>query len=157
MNRNTRRPTAGLLALALAVLLGVVGGAAAQPAPGGGPGRRPYMRALRGGLAALNLTDDQKAKIKAIFQARRDSGAEFALKMRADAKTLRDLAGAASPDPAAVGAAYLKVKANRDQARAMGESLLTEIKGVLTPDQATKLDGYFTALKQLRGFQAPPG
>ncbi len=157
MNTNTRRPAAGLLVLALAVLLGAAGAASAQPAPGAGPGRRPFLRALRGGLAAVNLTDDQKTKIRAIFQARRDSGAELALQMRADAKSLRDLAGAASPDPAAVGAAYLKVKANRDQARAMGQSLLAEVKGVLTPDQATKLDGYFTALKQLRRFQAPPG
>jgi len=149
MNRITTARTAGLLALALAVALGATLVATAQPAPQG-PQGRPFMRALRGGLATLGLTDDQKTKIKAILTAKKDAGTALRQKMRADAESLHDLAKAATPDPAAVGTAFLKVKANREKARNMAEGALDEIKSALTPDQATKLDGYFAALKQLR-------
>jgi Spy/CpxP family protein refolding chaperone len=108
------------------------------------------MRALRGGLATLGLTDDQRTKIKAILTAKKDAGTALRQTMRTDARALHDLASAATPDPAAVGTAFLKVKANREKARTMAEGALGEIKSVLTPDQATKLDGYFAALKQLR-------
>jgi Spy/CpxP family protein refolding chaperone len=152
MNGNAKTGGAGLLALALTVALGAAAVAAAQPAASAGPGagHRPFIRALRGGLATVGLTDDQKTKIHTIIAAKKDSGVALRQKMRADATALRDLASAANPDPAAVGAAFLKVKANREAAHAMAAGVLTDVKAVLTPEQRTKLEGYFGALKQIR-------
>jgi Spy/CpxP family protein refolding chaperone len=149
MNRITTRLAVSVLALSLAVSLGATFAATAQPATEGRPGS-PFIRALRGGLATLGLTDDQKSEIKAVLLSKKEAGTALRQKMRADAKALHDLASAATPDPAAVGTAFLKVKTNREQARNMAEEALDEVKSVLTPDQATKLDGYFAAMKQLR-------
>ncbi len=155
MNRIAKRPGAALLAVALAVGLGAALAASAQPFGPGGPGGHggqagPFLRALRGGLATLDLTDDQKAKIRTILESKKDAGQALALTVRTDAKALHDLAAAPNPDPAAVGAAFLKVKADRDAVKNAMEGLLDEIKTVLTPDQQTKLDGYLAALKQMR-------
>lgn len=155
---NTKR-VAGLWGVALAVALGVALVAAAQPGPMAGPGRGhgPFIRALRGGLATLGLTDDQKTKIKAVLASKKDAGLALGLKMRTDASALHGLASAANPDPAAVGAAFLKVKANRDAARAMATGAIADVKAVLTPEQQTKLDGYLAALKQFRRVRAGRG
>ncbi len=153
MNRITTNRAAAFFALVLAVSLGATLAASAQPAAGGRPGR-PFIRAVRGGLATLDLTDDQKTEIKAILLSKKEAGTALRQKIRADARALQDLASASTPDPAAVGTAFLKVKANREQARNMAEGALDEIKRVLTPDQATKLDGCFAAMKQLRRHQA---
>ena len=152
MNSIAKRPGAGLLGVALTLGLGVALAASAQPFGAGGPGGHggPFLRALRGGLATLDLSDDQKAKIRTILESKRDAAQGLALTMRTDAKALHDLAAAPNPDPAAVGAAFLKLKADRDAVRGAAEGVLGEIKGVLTPEQQTKLDGYLAALKQMR-------
>ena len=155
MNRISKRPGAALLAVALVFVVAGLGlslAASAQPFGAGGPGGHggPFLRALRGGLATLDLSDDQKARIRTILESKRDAAQGLALTMRTDAKALHDLAAAPNPDPAAVGAAFLKVKADRDAVRGAAEGVLGEIKGVLTPEQQTKLDGYLAALKQMR-------
>ena len=155
MNGNVTRHGAALLALALSVGLGGAVATAQQAPPGGpGAGRGPFLRALRGGLATVGLTDDQKTKIRAILMSKRDAGQALRQKMRADAADLTAMAGAPDPDPAAVGAAYLKVRANREAARTMAVGVLADVKAVLTPEQQAKLDGYVGALKQIRRRQA---
>lgn len=160
MNERTTKRGAGLLVLAVTVALVVAATAAAQGAFPGGPGAGHgiFVRALRGGLATLGLTDDQKAKIRTILASKRDAGRALHQKMRTDRATLNALAGAPDPDPASVGAAYLTVRANREEARKMAQGTLGEIRSILTPDQQAKLDGYFGALKQLRrrAFRASP-
>ncbi len=155
---NTKR-VAGLWGIALAAALGVALVAAAQRGPMAGPGRGhgPLIRALRGGIATLALTDEQKTKVKAVLASKKDAGRALRQKMRTDASALRDLAGATNPDPAAVGAAFLKVRANREAARALAKGVLTDVKAVLTPDQRAKLDGYLAALKQFRRVRAGRG
>ena len=110
----------------------------------------PFIRALRGGLATLGLTDDQKAKIVAILQAQKEAGQTLASKLRTDGQALKELAGAATPDPSAVGNAFLTLKADREAARAMADGILTDVKAVLTPEQVAKLDAYLAALRHLR-------
>jgi Spy/CpxP family protein refolding chaperone len=124
---------------------------------GPGRGHGPFIRALHGGLATLGLTDDQKTKIKAVLASKKDAGLALRQKMRTDASALHGLTSAANPDPAAVGAAFLKVKANRDAARAMATGVIADVKTVLTPEQQTKLDGYLAALKQFRRIRAGRG
>jgi Spy/CpxP family protein refolding chaperone len=152
MNERTTKRGAGLLALAVTVALGAGATAAAQGAFPGGPGAGHgiFLRALRGGLATLALTDDQKAQIRTILSSKRDAGQALRQKMRTDAQALHALAAAPDVDPAAVGAAYLKVRANREASRSMAAGVVADVKAVLTPEQQTKLDGYLAALRQLR-------
>lgn len=151
MNGTTKRHGVGILAMAVAGALAVAFAATAQmPGPPMAGQGRPFLRALREGLATVGVTDDQKANIVAILQARKDAAQALALKTRTDAKALHDLASAATPDPAAVGKAFLTVKGDREAVKAMAEKVLDDVKAVLTPEQAGKLDGYLAALKQMR-------
>ena len=151
MNGTTNRTRIGLITLAVAGALAVALAAAAQPGPPAGAGRGgPFLRALRGGLATVGVTDEQKARIVAILEAKKDDAQALAAKIRADATALHDLANAATPDPAAVGKAFLTLKGDREAAKAMAEGILADVKAVLTPEQAAKLDAYLAALKNLR-------
>lgn len=151
MKETTNRSRIGLVALAAAGALAVALAVAAQtttPAMAGRGG--PYLRGLRRGLATVGLTDDQKTKIAAIFAANKDAAQALATKTRTDAKALRGLATAATPDPTAVGNAFLTLKGDRDSAKTMAAGVLSSVEAVLTPDQAAKLDAYLAALKTLR-------
>lgn len=117
--------------------------------PGGGPGRQ-IVRALRTALATLDLTDDQRAKIKATFEAKKAGFETLRTEMRADAKALHEAANAATPDPATVGAAFLKLKADRAGAKDQLDALMADVKAVLTSDQRTRLDASLATLRQLR-------
>ncbi len=155
MNRTNERRSFGLMALAAAGALAVALAAAAQTsaqtaAPTPGPGTaRPFLRALKGGLATVGVTDDQKTKIAAILESKRDAAQALQTKARTDGAALKALANSASPDPAAVGQAFLTLKGDRDAAQAMREDLLAQVKGVLTADQAVRLDAYLAAVKQM--------
>ena len=151
MNEMSKRSRIGIAALAVAGALAIAFAASAQTAPPTMAGRGgPYARALRRGLATVGLTDDQKSKIAAIFAANRNAAQTLGAKTRADAQALRGLANAATPDPTAVGNAFLTVKGDRDAARTMAQGVLTDVKAVLTPDQVATLDTYLAALKTLR-------
>ncbi|MFI5182526.1 MAG: hypothetical protein ACHQPI_14165 [Thermoanaerobaculia bacterium] len=151
MDGKTKRRGLGILALAVVGTLALAYAAAAQtPAPFALGQGRPFLRALRGGLATAGVTDDQKTKIKAILEGKKDAAQVLAAQTRVDAKALHDLANAATSDPATVGKAFLTLKGDRDAAKALADGVLTQIKGVLTPEQAGKLDGYLAALKQVR-------
>ena len=144
----------GSLAVALPAGLAV-----AQPAPGpdhggpGGPGGRmgmgPAQRVLRGALASLDLTQEQKDKVKAVIEAEKAGMQTMGAKHRADALTLRDLAAVAQPDPKAVGEAFLKVKQNREASKAAREKVLGKVEAVLTPAQKAKFQGYIQAAKDV--------
>jgi Spy/CpxP family protein refolding chaperone len=60
--------------------------------------------------------------------------------MRADREALDAAAEAQSPNPAAVGAAYLKVRANRETMRAEHRATMEQIRAILTPEQQEKFD-----------------
>ena len=151
MNGTTDRRRIGLIALATAGALAIAFAAAAQTAPPAAGGRGgPFMRALRGGLATVGVTDDQKVKIRTLLVAKKDAAQTLGAKTRADATALKSVANAATPDPATVGNAFLTLKGDRDARRAMAEAVLADVKTVLTPEQAAKLDAYLAALKTLR-------
>ena len=151
MNGTTKRRGFGLLALAAAGALAVALAAAAQPGPPAGAGKGgPFLRALRGGLATVGVTDEQKARITAILEAKKEAAQALAAKTRTDAQALRNLADATAPDPTAVGKAFLTLKGDREAAKAMAEGVLADVKAVLTPEQAGKLDVYMAALRQMR-------
>ena len=150
---TTRKMMLGFVAATAALLLATAAYAQLAPAPmagpGGGPGRQ-IVRALRTALATLDLTDGQRAKIKAIFEAKKAGFETLRTEMRADAKALHEAANAATPDPATVGAAFLKLKENRADAKDQFDALMVDVKAVLTADQRTRLEASIATLKHLR-------
>jgi Spy/CpxP family protein refolding chaperone len=138
----------GGAALVLAGAL-AAGAAQAQTAPGGGGG---FARGIRAAMATLDLTDDQKADIKAIFASHKDEAVAFHAQVKADRDALKAAASAANPDPAVVGAAFLKVRADRQAAAARMKAVKAEIDAVLTPEQQAKLEGWIAAHRQQRAM-----
>jgi Spy/CpxP family protein refolding chaperone len=134
---------AATLLVAGALAAGV---ALAQPAPGEGR----FARGIRAAMATLDLTDAQKEKVKAIFASHKDEGMAFHVQAKANREALKAAASAASPDPAAVGAAFLKVRADAEAAKAKMKAVRAEIDAVLTPAQQAKLDGWIAAHRQQR-------
>jgi Spy/CpxP family protein refolding chaperone len=122
------------------------GTALAQPAPG------RFARGIRAAMATLDLSDAQKDKVKAIFASHKAEGMAFRAQAQANRETLKAAASAASPDPAAVGAAFLKVRADGQAVKAKMAAARTEIDAVLAPEQRAKLDGWIAAHKQQRAM-----
>lgn len=130
-----------------AVVLGLL--LAASPTLAG-PGRREGRPGGMGGdlrraLAALDLTEDQKTKMKELFENGRQRRETLRQEGRTAREALRAAAGAAAPDPAAVGAAFLRLKAHREALRTERESARTSLEALLTPEQKAKLDGWRAA------------
>ncbi|HEX2798916.1 MAG TPA: Spy/CpxP family protein refolding chaperone, partial [Thermoanaerobaculia bacterium] len=76
---------------------------------------------------------------------------------KANREALRATASAADPDPAAVGAAFLKVRADGQAAVAKMKAVRAEIDAVLAPEQRAKLDGWIAAHRQQRAmFRGAP-
>jgi Spy/CpxP family protein refolding chaperone len=107
----------------------------------------PAGRVLRGALAQLDLSQEQKDKVKAVVEAEKPGLETLGARHRADALALRDVAAAAQPDPKAVGEAYLKVSQNRVAAKAAREKVLVKIEALLTSAQKAKFEGYIQAAK----------
>jgi Spy/CpxP family protein refolding chaperone len=138
----------GAAALILAGAL-AAGTVLAQPEPGG-PGK--FARGIRAAMAMLDLTDAQKEEVKAIFASHRDEGIAFRAQAKADREALKAAASAVKPDPAVVGVAFLKVRADGEAAKAKMKAVRAEIDAVLTPEQRAKLDGWIAAHRQQRGM-----
>ena len=122
----------------------------AQPGPGPGPGHDRMARAVRQAMSILDLTDAQKTKVKAIFAAQKTENAAFRAQVEADRAALKAAAAAANPDPAVVGAAFLKVRADGQTVGANMKAVRGQIEAILTPEQKAKLDGWIAAHRQQR-------
>jgi Spy/CpxP family protein refolding chaperone len=117
--------------------------ASAQDAPHryakmGGHGKMGF--GMMRGLARLDLTEAQKTQVKGIMESRKATFESLRERMRADREALDAAAEAQSPNPAAVGAAYLKVRANRETMRAEHRATVEQIRSILTPEQQEKFD-----------------
>jgi Spy/CpxP family protein refolding chaperone len=120
------RISGGLLSLGLVAALAVPLASAksqAAPAPQAASKERGMRDRLQAAVESLNLTDDQKAKVKDIF---------------ADAKTKRD-------------AVFTDTSLSDDQKKAkmkeLHEGTLAKVNEVLTPDQQTELKNKMEAAK----------
>ena len=107
-------------------------------------GRHGFGRGMGGGmlrgLARLDLTEEQKADVKRIVESHKTTFEALHGKIRTDSEALDQLADAPSPDPAAVGTAFLKVRADRQALRAERQEVMQEIRAILTPEQREKFD-----------------
>lgn len=144
---TTRRLT--ITAGALAILLG---GSVALAGQGYRPGReRGPGKGLRAALATLDLTDAQKEQLQKLFEAERARRATAREEGRAAREALREAAGAARPDPAGVGTAYLRLESHHEAMRVERAAARERFEAVLTAEQKAKLEGWKEARREMRG------
>lgn len=136
----------GLGATALALVM------ASGMALAGDKGGGRFARGIRAAMATLDLSDAQKDDVQAIFASHKDEAVAFHAQIKADRDALKAAASATNPDAAAVGAAFLKVRADGKAAAAKLKAARAEIDAVLTPAQRAKLDGWIAAHKQQRAM-----
>ena len=112
------------------------------------------------GLARLDLTESQKADVKRIMESRKATFDSLRERARGDWQALHDLSEGSSPDRSAVGAAFLKLRADREALRAERQSAMQEVRTILTTEQKDKLDTLQQERKERfgrRGMQDAPG
>ena len=127
-------------AMALLFTLGVTLASAEDSRPGRkGMGHGMGGGILRG-LSRLDLTEDQKAEVRRIMDARRPTFEALHAKIEADGRALREAADGSAPDPAVVGAAYLRVHADREALRAEKQAAMEQVRSILTAEQKERLD-----------------
>ena len=104
--------------------------------PGGGPGG-----ALKEVLKSLNLTDEQKEKIKAIRQAGKEANKELRESLKEGRKSLKDLmTGDGKKEE--ILAKFDSLQGSRNKmARARFEQMIS-VRDVLTPEQRVKFRAF---------------
>ncbi len=124
--------------VALLLTLGVTVASAGDFGRGGhrGMGGGGILR----GLSRLDLTENQKTEVRRIMESRHSALESLRSRFQSDRDALRAAADAPSPSPAAVGAAYLRVRANGETMRAERQKTMEEVRATLTNEQREKFD-----------------
>jgi Spy/CpxP family protein refolding chaperone len=125
-------------AMALLFTLGVTLASAQDPS--WGHGKMGGGFGILRGLSRLNLTDSQKSDVQQILGSRKATFQTLRDQASVNRNALRTISAGSAPDPAAVGAAFLKLRASRQALRAERESAMQQIRSVLTTDQQNQLD-----------------
>ena len=144
MSSKGWNPPVLILAAAVAAVVAVAPAMAQTPPPSPQILHHPFDP-LRDCLRILDLSDAQKADIKAIFEAVKPQVEAFAANLKADRDTLKADLSKNPPDPCAVGTDVLQLHTDREAARAFFESVRDQILAVLTPGQKAKLAGCLEA------------
>lgn len=102
-----------------------------------GPGMMGYGTGygMMSGFRALDLSDEQRAKIDRIGDETRRKNWELTGKIQQDSNALRDLYYADTPDPAAIGKAYQKIFDLRRQMIESSIDARNRMEAVLTKEQ----------------------
>ena len=148
----------GIRQLAPAVVLLFALGATLASAQDGRPGHWKMggfgiMRVL----SRLDLTESQKTEVRRIKDSRKATFESLHERTRSDWEALQAAAAVQSPDTSAVGAAFLKLRADREALRAERQSTMQEIRSILTTEQKEKFDGMIEARKERRGRMGTRG
>lgn len=116
---------------------GMMGGYGGGPGYGRGPGFGPGGRGLGpgGGLAALDLSSEQREKIAAIQEENRKKNWDKMGQMRSEQFRLRRLYSAEKLDPAAIAEQQKKVDDLRRQMIQSRAESHNQVLSVLTPEQ----------------------
>lgn len=137
---------AGFVAVVLAAGSAIVmaqDGQRRGPGPGmGGPGMRgpgPMGMGMGPGFGQLDLTDDQKAQVKAIRESHQAEFKAVGEKMRGAREGMRALIEAETLDEAAVRAKSVEVAAAEADAAILNAKVRTQTLQVLTAEQLAKL------------------
>jgi Spy/CpxP family protein refolding chaperone len=91
-------------------------------------------------LSRLDLSEAQKADVQRIMDSKKATFQSLRDQMRADTQALDAAADAQSPSTSEVGAAFLKVRSDREAMRAEHKATMDQIRSVLTSEQKEKLD-----------------
>jgi Spy/CpxP family protein refolding chaperone len=100
------------------------------------------------GLSRLDLTELQKTEVKRIMESRRTTFESLRERVRADREALQSASEGQSPDTSVVGAAFLKLRADRQALRAERKATMEQIRSLLTSEQQQRLDGMIQERKQ---------
>ena len=139
-----------LVGLGALVLLGATGAAAQPFGPGeGGHGQRGF----RGPARVLDLTEEQQAAAREVFEQRRPEREALHEEMRANRKALRDALESAEADPCTVGEIVMEGHALEKRGRALREESKTAFAGLLNEEQKGKLE----TLEAARELTGPKG
>jgi Spy/CpxP family protein refolding chaperone len=113
------------------------GGGPGMGGYGGGPGMGGF---LLGRGSPVNLTDEQRQRIKQISDAERKQHWAVMGKMMDEQNKLRDLLEQPTPDPKAVGAAYGSISQLHQQMLESHLQARNEVHGILTPEQREQVE-----------------
>ena len=104
------------------------------PGGPGGPGFGPRL------AEELGLSDDQKAQLEALRGKQREALRPLMESARQAHETFQTALDAESADATAIGQAALAMKAAEKKLRAAHDAAFEEMKAILTPEQAAKLE-----------------
>ncbi len=149
---TTRRLTTAAVGLGL-----LLAGSAALAGQGRGGREGAPGRGIRATLDRLDLTDAQEAKVKELLDSERPRYEALRQEGRTAREALRTAAKSGTPEPTAVGNAFLRVDAHRKTMRAERESSRKRIEALLTPEQRAKLEGIREGRRSVRGAGFGPG
>jgi len=105
-----------------------------RPGGPGGPGIGPRF------AEELGLSDEQKAQLEALRTKQRETLRPLMESARQAHDAFQTALDADNADAAAVGQAALAMKAADSKLRAAHKAAFEEMKAILTPEQAAKLD-----------------
>ena len=107
--------------------------------------RHPVRHHMRECLSILDLSDAQKAEIRAIFEAAKPALESNVAAVRAARETLKAAADAVPPDACAIGNDFLAVKAAVATLHAQREAVRDQVVATLTPEQQSRFLGCLDA------------
>lgn len=129
-----------LTAAALVAVLAAPPAFAADPAPPAAAPAGPIAHLLKC-LTIVDLTDTQKAQIKAILQAEKPVMEALLAELKTDRQAMKAALEANPVDPCAVGAAAIALHTDRQALGAELKSIRTQVEATLTAEQIAKLHG----------------
>ena len=130
----------------LCAALLVAGAAFAQPHPHGKAGMHDMAGMEAHLTAALNLTADQQAQVKALHEQLKAQMTPLLAQSRQQHQELKSLVNGTNPDAAEVGQKTLAANQTQGQIKALHENFKAKFTAILTPDQKAK----FAQMEQTR-------
>jgi Spy/CpxP family protein refolding chaperone len=147
------RIVSGLVLVSLALPLRAQDRLSVVAADRAGEGARRFGPLLRC-LSILDLTDQQKADIRAILEAAKASLQTDADAVRTARQKLQEDLNGASIDPCVIGQDFLALHGNLEKLRADLASVRGQIEAKLRADQIAKLEGCLQAVLATAGAEA---
>lgn len=139
-----------LLSLGTAALLGASGAIAQSAGPGEG---RHGPGGFRGPARFLELTEDQQAAARRIFEGQRPERQALRDQMRETQAALHESLESEQPDALLVGELAIQRHALGKQSRGLRDESMKALKNILNDEQKLKLEIF----ESVRGSKGGPG
>jgi len=115
----------------------------------GGPGGQGFGRGMGMPFGMLNLTDDQKTQMKAIFDAQQTAAQPLRQQLRAKEQALHAAETATDFNAQAIRTASMDLAATETELTVLRADAMHKAMAILTPEQQAKL-------KEMRGRHHGP-